>query len=52
MNLKTYEKINIKSIRKQIGAPTILRKSHAHKSKKDYDRKRLKEETSRLSKSI
>jgi len=36
------KKINMKSIRKQIGAPTILRKSHAHKSKKDYDRKRLK----------
>jgi hypothetical protein len=36
------KKINIKSIRKQIGVPTILRKSHAHKSKKDYNRKKLK----------
>ena len=40
------------TVKRRVGSPTILKKSHAHKSKKDYDRKRLKEETSRLSKGI
>ena len=41
-----------RTVKRRVGSPTILKKSHAHKSKKDYDRKRLKEETSRLSKGI
>jgi len=38
MNKKTKTRF----IRKQVGTPIILRKGHAHKSKKDYDRKKLK----------
>lgn len=33
------KKINV---RRSIGLPAVLRKSHAHKSRKDYDRKKLK----------
>ena len=29
--------------KKQNGSPTILKKGHAHKSKKDYDRKAVKD---------
>ena len=37
-------------MRKQVGTPEILKKSHAHKSKKDYarqtDKQKLKKEVS------
>ena len=33
---------NKTTMKRRVGSPTILRKSHAHKSKKDYDRKKLK----------
>ena len=32
------------NVRRSVGAPTVLRKSHAHKSRKDYNRKKLKED--------
>ena len=30
-------------MKKQIGSPEVLRKSHAHKSSKDYSRKNAKD---------
>ena len=33
--------------KKQNGSPTILKKGHAHKSKKDYDRKGVKDKCKR-----
>tara|TARA_A100001201_G_scaffold127854_1_gene112729 strand:+ start:557 stop:688 length:132 start_codon:yes stop_codon:yes gene_type:complete len=43
-------------MRKQVGTPEILKKSHAHKSKKDYarqtDKQKLKKEVKNLEKII
>ena len=43
-------------MRKQVGTPEILKKSHAHKSKKDYarqtDKQKLKKEVKNFEKII
>ena len=43
-------------MRKQVGTPEILKKAHAHKSKKDYERRtdkqKLKKEVNNLEKII
>ena len=33
-----------RTMKRRVGSPTVLRKSHAHKSRKDYNRKKLKED--------